>query len=173
MPQKLTLRCCCCDHIIFTKYKKLPEKTKPKETKPAAAAWCETAAAELCGMMQQTAALLRRATLLCSAERCSRPESMVPLRPWFHRDVQDNGIRCGAADFVTRHSMPLLLCSADFVAAPRHSMPLLLGAAARTSLLHHGILCRCSGLRTTAFYAAAADFVTRYSMPLDFVSYQL
>ena len=59
--------------------------------------------------------------------------------------------------------------AADFVAAPRHSMPLQRTSydgilcrccsAARTS--YHGILCRCrcSGLRTTAFYAAAADFV--------------
>jgi hypothetical protein len=55
-------------------------------------------------------------------------------------------------------------------AAPlrRHSMPLQ-----RTSLLHHGILCRCSGLRccTTAFYAAAADFVpTAAKLPLVRVS---
>jgi hypothetical protein len=51
------------------------------------------------------------------------------------------------SDFVTRHSMPLQ----------------------RTSLLHDGILCRCSGLRNTAFHTAAADFVAarRHSMPLQ------
>ncbi len=70
------------------------------------------------------------------------PESMVPQS----RTSRGSGLRCGAADFVTRHSMPLLLCSADFVAARRHRMPLQ-----RTS--YDGIECRRSRLRTTASYA--------------------
>jgi hypothetical protein len=80
-------------------------------------------------------------------------ESMVLLRC--------SGIRCGAANFVPRQSLSLLLCSADFV--PRHSMslqrtsshgiPCLCCSAARTSLLHDGIECRRSRLRTTAFDA--------------------
>jgi hypothetical protein len=87
-------------------------------------------------------------------------------------ELRNTAFHAAAADFVAapRHSM-----SSDFVAARRHSMPLLLGAAARTSLLHDGILCRgtsydgieCrrSRLRTTASYAVAADFVRRHRMP--------
>jgi hypothetical protein len=97
-------------------------------------------------------------------QRC---EAAVGLRnPAFHAAAADfvllsGGLRCcttafdaAAADFVPRHSMPLLLCSADFVSRQR--------------------CCRCSGLRLTAAMlplqrtsshgsdaAAAADFVSR------------